>query len=369
MVIKVVHIFGKLDRNGAETMLMNLYRNIDREKINFDFVVHSDVIGDYEAEILKMGGKIFRCPRYKGKNHFAYISWWKNFFKSNHYDILHSHIRSTASLYLPIYRKYNGGVCIAHSHSTSSGKGMAALIKNVLQYPLRYQADYLFACSDEAGKWLFGKHACKKRNYFVVKNAIDCDRYVLNAAKRKEYRLRYDIEDRFVIGHVGRFTRAKNHAFIIDLFQKIHSAEPKATLLLVGRGEEEEAIHAKIRRYGLEQHVIFAGNVEDVAGILQAMDVYVMPSLWEGLGISLIEAQAAGLPCVCSEHIPPEAILTEHCHQIRLADENAWEETVLRQKSFKAEAAIEQIRKAGYDIKDTAIWIQNFYCKVIKTNG
>lgn len=355
--IRILHVLGRLDRGGAETMIMNLYRNIDRSKIQFDFIIHTNDKCDYHDEIYKLGGKIYSVPGYYGKNHFVYKKAWQDFF-NNHpkYKIVHGHMRSTASIYLQVAKKH-GLITIAHSHSTASrGNIIQRFVKNIIQFPIRFSADYLFACSKEAGEWLFGKSATKKMNYFVIKNAIDLQLYVFNEDVRNEIRTRIGVENEsnFVVGHVGSFTFPKNHKFLLRVFKEILKENPSAILLLVGDGELRSEIEKEIEGFGLEDKVILTGTVSNVYEYMHAMDVFVFPSIFEGLGLALIEAQAAGLPCVVSDAIPNEAILSECVTCLSLTNQlHDWAKSILSAKKIDDKnCQNKSIAYQGYDIKD-----------------
>ncbi|MCH6266006.1 glycosyltransferase family 1 protein [Neobacillus citreus] len=361
--IRILQVFAQMNRGGAETMIMNLYQNIDRSKIQFDFIVHTDEKCAYDDEILKLGGRIFRVPAYCGKNHFSYIKVWKKFFEEhNEFKIIHGHVRSTASIYLKIAKK-RGLTTIAHSHSTSSGKGLKAMYKDFLQYGIRYTADYFFACSKPAGEWLFGKEKLKKENFFILNNAIDIKKFIYNQELRSRKRKEFNIEDRFVIGHIGNFTIPKNHNFIIDIFKLIHEIKPKTVLMLVGDGSLRPSIERKIHSLGLMNHVILTGVRTDISELLQAMDIFVFPSLYEGLGIAVIEAQAAGLPCIISNKLPNEVMITNLVKKLSIHDPvDRWSEEVLRvSNGYVRENKFDEIFIAKYDVNDNVKWLERFY--------
>ena len=294
-MIRILHVLGGLERGGAETLVMNWLRAINREDVSFDFVIHTTAHGAYYDEIRALGGTVYHCPRYTGKNHFAYKKWWKTFLREHpEYKIIHGHVRSTASLYLGIAKKL-GRKTVVHSHSTSNGTGVSALVKQLLQYPLRKRVDYLMACSNEAGKWLYGARACEKDKYLFIPNAIDVSRYAFCEETRREYRQRLGLEGCFVLGHVGRFHEAKNHMFLLELFRALRDQREDARLLLVGDGDLRGQIEARIRELKLTDSVILTGSQSNVADYLWAMDVFVFPSRWEGLPVTVVEAQAAGL--------------------------------------------------------------------------
>jgi len=365
--IRVLQVFAKLNRGGSETMIMNLYRHIDRSKVQFDFVVHTEEKCAFDDEIEQLGGRIFRVPRYTGNNHFAYKKAWYGFF-ANHpeYKIIHGHVRSTASIYLWIAKKFRI-ITIAHSHNTSSGNGLSAVVKNIFQYPIRYIADHLFACSLPAGRWLFGDKALSKEKFKIVKNAIDTEKFIFNEETRNEKRDELRINGKFVIGHVGRFHPQKNHDFLIDLFKKIHNRNRNAVLLLVGDGELRKSIKGKVDKLELSDNVIFTGIRSDVPELFQAMDIFLFPSNYEGLGIVVVEAQASGLPCIVADTIPKEAIVSANVKSISLKDDIiSWAESVLQYSSgYNRRNLYNMIVESGYDIKSTAIYLEDFY----KNNG
>lgn len=363
--VRILQVFGKMNRGGAETMIMNLYHNIDRSKVQFDFIIHTNEFCDYDCEISSLGGKIYRVPRYNGKNYFIYKESWNNFFqKHTEYKIIHGHVRSTASIYLKIAKKY-GLITISHSHSTSSGSGFPAIVKNILQYPIRFTADYLFACSKSAGEWLFGKKACQSDNFFVLKNAIDTAKFTFDKNIRIQKRKELKIEDKFVIGHVGRFTTVKNHIFLIDVFRAFHDKNAKSVLLLVGDGELRQSIEKKVRDLGLSDNVIFTGVRSDIPDLLQAMDVFLFPSLYEGLPVTLIEAQASGIKCFVSDSVTEEVKITNQVEFVSLeqSPENWAEEILKYEDGYDRKDTYQEICNAGYDIKDNARWLQEFYLK------
>jgi len=365
-MIRILHVFGKLNRGGAETMVMNLYHNIDRDKIQFDFVVHTDEDCDYFEEIKELGGRIYTVPRYRVINHFKYKKAWSEFFKKHpEYKIIHGHVRSTALIYLKIAKKY-GLKTISHSHSTSSGSGIKSVVKNILQFPIRYIADYFFACSKEAGLWLYGRKTCENSNFYIVKNAIDIQKYRFNIDIRNKIRKEFNLEDKFVIGHIGRFVPVKNHTFLIDVFYEIYKTNKDAVLFLIGDGELKEIIMKKVKKLNIQNSVIFTGVRNDVPMLLQAMDVFVFPSLHEGLGLVLIEAQAANLKCVVSDKIPTEAFVTPNIKSLSLKDSiNTWKNEILNCKNDRTDYSYNKKLLDMYDIKHTSKWIFDFYSKLL----
>lgn len=319
--IRVLQVLGGLNRGGAETMVMNLYRNIDRNKIQFDFIKHTESKCAYDDEIKELGGRIYSIPKYKVYNHFQYKKAWNNFFKKHpEYKIIHGHVRSTATIYLKIAKKY-GLYAIAHSHSTSSGKGIKAIIKNMLQFRIRYITDYFMGCSKEANEWLYGKKIANSEKCIILHNAIDVEKYTYNEDIRNKLRKELNIkEDEMVVGNIGRFSYMKNHKFLIDIFEKLCKTE-NCKLLLVGDGELKNDIQNIVKNKHLESKVIFTGVRSDVNEILQAMDIFVMPSIFEGLPVTLIEAQASGVPSLITNIITKEVDITPLIYRENLKNE------------------------------------------------
>lgn len=311
-----------------------------------------------------MGGRVFVCPKYIGKNHFAYCKWWDDFFTEHpEYHVIHGHVRSTASIYLKIAKKH-GLVTIAHSHSTSNGSGISAAVKNIMQLPIRYRADYLFACSDKAGKWLYGEKATMQSNYRMVLNGVDLQRFAFNAEKRIQMRNKLGIDkDTFVLGHVGRITVPKNHKFLVELFAEYHKGNANSKLLLVGDGELFEEVKQQIAQLGINDAVVMVGSKTNTEDYYQAMDVFVFPSLWEGLPVSVVEAQANGLQCLLSDVITHDVDLTDQVKYLSLNEKKIWlaEIAVAQKKKRMAATAENMLKLQPFDAVVVAKKLQDFY--------
>ncbi|MCR1900059.1 glycosyltransferase family 1 protein [Irregularibacter muris] len=367
--IRILQVFAEMNRGGAETMIMNLYRHIDRGKIQFDFIVHTQEKCAFDEEIEQLGGRIYRVPKYVGKNHLAYNNAWKDFFISHPgYRIIHGHVRSTASIYLKIAKKYNL-TTIAHSHSTNSrGNSISRIAKRILQYSIRYKSDYLFACSHEAGLWLFGSRAIKKDNFKIIKNAIDLEKHTFNLEERDYARNELGVGDKIVIGHVGSFTPPKNHDFLIDVFYELSKTSKDYVLLLVGDGYLKNMVFDKVENLGLSDKVIFTGSRSDVYRILKAMDIFVFPSIFEGVPVTLIEAQAMGLPCLISDRITDEIKISSNLKHLSLDDTiKGWVEQISKMKYYDKDQEIyRMIKDKGYDIRESSREYQNLIIEMIK---
>lgn len=362
--IRILQVLGRTDRGGAETMIMNIFRNIDRSLVKFDFVVHTQDVCSYDNEIKELGGIIYNCPRYKGVNHLSYSLWWKNFFLNHpEYYLIHSHIMSVASIILGIANKYDR-ITISHSHTTSVEKGNKFYyLRSLIRFPLRWRADYKFACSISAGEFLYGKKGIKRSDFFILNNSILAKSFIFNLEKSNLVKTQLGMKNQYVIGHIGSFQKVKNHVFIIEIFKELKKLNPNSILLLVGDGPLRKEIETKVERMGISDSVKFTGVRSDIPDLLQAMDVFLFPSLYEGLPVTMIEAQASGLPCVISDTISPEVKITDNVEFISLdKSPKYWAERVLSyQKGFIRKDTSSEIIEANYDIVENAKMMQEFY--------
>lgn len=367
--IRILHVFGRLDTGGAETFIMNIYRNIDRKKVQFDFVVHGNHVGFYEREINELGGRIYRVPVYKGSNHVKYKCAWNSFFRNHpEHKIVHSHVRSTASIILKI-AKNHGIKTICHSHSTSNGSGLSAFVKKIYQKSIVKYADYLFSCSIESAKWLYGDKYAESNRCFIINNAIDTKRFIYSDNIRIKIRNNFGLEDRIVLGQVGRFTEAKNYSFTIDLLKKLVKKNEKYCLFMVGSGPLKEKIVEQIDNYNLNNNCIILENRADVNELLQAMDVFLMPSLWEGLPLALIEAQTASLPCIISENVMDGIIINDKVIKLNLNSNEEWVKKIenIVNKKYVRKNEAQKIIDSGFDIVENASFLSNFYIDLSKS--
>lgn len=368
---RVLHVLGELNRGGAETMIMNLYRNMDRTKFQFDFVVHTNKECSYDNEVISLGGKIFRVPKYKVYNHFEYVRKWETIFaENNEYNLIHSHVRSTAKIFLKIAKKRKMKT-ILHSHNTSSGKGIKALFKTLLQKNVSESADYLFACSTEAGEWLFGKQIENNSNYHHIKNAIDTDNFKFNKEDYYNIRNEFNVESEILITHVGRFHPQKNHKFIIDIFDELLKLRLDVKLILVGDGEMKDEIIEEAKTRSIFQKIIFTGVRSDINKILNSSDMFLFPSLHEGLPLTLIEAQSSGLPIFASDKISKEICVTDLVTFLPL-DENPkiWANKISEFKKAEVDRSLysEEVSNAGYGIEMAVQNLTNIYTNILSRN-
>ena len=370
--IRVLHVIGIMNRGGAETMIMNLYRHIDRSKVQFDFVENSNEPAVFDEEILSLGGRIFRCPHYSGKNHSTYVKWWNDFFKAHprEYPIVHGHLGSTAAIYLLIAKKY-GAYAIAHSHSSGTDHSLHSYLYRMMSYNTRNVADYFFACSEAAGTDRFGRKVISGDHYAVLNNAIDVNQFSYNSRVREVVRDELGIgQNQLVVSHIGRYTKEKNHEFILKIFSELRKLGIGARLLMIGDGTLRTHIMQMAEQASLSSDVIFTGVRSDVERLMQAMDVFVLPSLYEGLPVTMVEAQAAGLPCIISDKVPPECILTEGLVDVMplSASPGAWAEKILAKRAIPRTDRRAEIAAHGFDITTEAVKLQEFYLKAYERN-
>ena len=356
--VRILHVVTYMGRGGLETMIMNYYRHIDRSKVQFDFLVHRDFRADYDNEIETMGGRIFRLPRLVPWSR-SYLKSLENFFREHsEYKIVHVHQDCLSSVILKVAQKCGVPVRIAHSHNSSQDKNLKYLIKLLYKRQIPTYATQLFACGKEAGDWMFAGAP-----YQFLNNAIETSRYTFDTEARHQMRSRLGISNTaFVVGHVGRFHPQKNHSFLIDIFTDFKTKTSNAVLLLVGDGDLRTAMEQKAALLGISNSVIFTGVRSDVPDLMQAIDCFVFPSLYEGLPVTLVEAQAAGLPCIVSAGVPVECDKTDLVKHISPSAGPAhWAAEILKTQSNARRNTREQIIQAGYDIEANAQWLQNFY--------
>lgn len=368
-MIRVLHVIRAMNMAGAETFIMNVYRHIDREKIQFDFLVNVFNECDYDNEIIKLGGRIYAIPRYYLINHSLYKRACNSFFQTHpEHSIVHGHIGSSAPVYLPQAKK-NHKYTIAHSHNAMNNDSIQNIAFNQIARKVRGRADYYFACSLEAGINRFGTTITESKHFSVVNNGIDIAKYRRTQNSIKAAKQKFSVGDAPVFLHIGRFDAQKNHDFLIDVFSVIRQELPSAKLLLVGEGEEFQKIKSKVSHLNLESSVLFLGVRSDIPDVLRASDVFLFPSISEGLGIALIEAQASGLPCVVSSQIPELACLTPLVTKLNLDSSHEWAQTCIdayssNKLSYPDYSSI--IKAKGFDIRETANWLSDFYLTASK---
>lgn len=353
--IRVAQMMTDMNFGGVEMVVMNYYRHIDRTKIQFDFFALEGSAIPQREEIEKLGGRIYVVPRYT--HLLQYEREIQKLFKKNKYEIVHSHMNTLSVFSLFGAKRAQIPNRILHNHSTA-GKGETK--KNIMKYALRPFAKVfptqLCACSNLAGEWIYGKNT----QFKVFNNAIDLDKYKYDEEKRNELRNRLGIEEKKVIGHIGRFCYAKNHDFLIDIFNEVLKREKNAILLLIGEGELEQEVREKVKELGLEEKVLFLGKKEDAYKYYQAMDVFVLPSRYEGLPVVGVEAQACGLPCVFSECITKEAKILSSVIYVNGRIEE-YVEAIEKGLKMERKDTSEEMSEAGFNIKIEAEKLLEFY--------
>lgn len=367
--IRVLQIVGRMDRGGIETMIMNLYRHIDREKVQFDFLAHYGREAVYNEEIRAIGGRIFEMPALKDDAHvyywrlFSYLKALQRFFREHpEYKVIHGHMTNTASLYMPIAKKYGVTCRISHSHNTRGKAGLLGVMTDILQKPIyRYATDF-FACSEAAKHWFYPERLIASGNVHILANAVDAARFRFDPEKRTKMRQQLDLGDSIAIACIARFRPEKNQIFLMDVLREMRKSRKDIVFLFAGDGPCEEDVEARARKYGIEAHTRFLGMRTDVPDILQAADAFVLPSFWEGLPVTAIEAQASGLHCVVTEGLTEEMNALGMVRYISLdAGAAAWGEALLAAAAQPRKDTYEEMKASGYDINTTAPWLQAFY--------
>lgn len=361
--IRVAHIVGKVITGGVDAVVMNYYRNIDKSKVQFDLLMDGNNKTPVDEEIKSMGGRVFKLEPYE-RSMLKNMRQCYRILKDNRYTIVHCHL-NTLSVF-PLCAAWFAGVKIriAHNHSTAAkGEGKRTLMKHLLRPFAKLFATHYCACSRYAGEWLFGKSTYASGKVKLIQNAIDISRYSYNAEMRSKMREELNINRKYVVGHVGRFMYQKNHDFLIDIFSKIWEKEAGALLLLVGTGELEPAIREKVKALGLSDAVRFMGVRHDVPNLLQAMDVFVLPSFYEGLPVVGVEAQAAGLPCILSDAMTRETKLTEIAEFVSLSQPAAYwaERAIMRCNGFERRKTDDELKQAGFEIVTAADGLREWY--------
>lgn len=374
-MIRVLHVLGGVGPGGAESRIMDLYRQMDREKIQFDFLVHSSAIkhaGDdpklrkpefYDEEIQRLGGRIYVLPKFRVYNYFSYKKAIRKFFREHReFRIVQGHMTSTAGIYLPIARKYGVPVTIAHSRNAGVEKGLKGIATRFFRRDLAGKADVLLACSALAGEDVFGSRAMQEGRVKIVHNAIDVKKFLFDRKQRDALRAELGIKDMLVLGHVGRFNYQKNHPFLIDIFAQVSQKRQDAVLVLVGEGPDRECMEEKCRELGLADRVLFVGNQREPWKYYQAFDAFVLPSFFEGLPGVLVEAQSAGLKCFVSDTITKEAQATELVYYLSLQQPACeWAQQIVEQAGYERKNMYETMQKAGFDVTVQARAYENFY--------
>lgn len=370
--IRIAHIMGKMVGGGVEAVVMNYYRHIDKEKIQFDFLIDRDSTNIPYQEIKSLGGNVIIIPPYQKLP--QYLKELTKIFKENDYKIVHSHINTLSIFPLYAAKKCNIPIRIAHSHSTSNKKEYKKnFLKNFLRPFSKKYATHYFCCSEYAGRYLFGDKAYDNGEVTLINNAIAVDNFLYNEEIRKNKREDLGITNEIVIGHVGRFISQKNHLRLIDIFNTLINTNPDINyiLILIGTGSLEQKVKEKVKALNLEERVIFLGQRDDVNELMQAMDIFLLPSLYEGLPVVGVEAQTAGMLCVLSSEMTKETKILSTTKFISLEKSNEeWAEEIKKSyKNFKRKNTKKEIIKVNFEIKTEAKKLEKKYEELLKKSS
>lgn len=366
--VTILHIVAELNSGGVESMLYNYYTNINRDKIQFNFIVFGDEIGYFEQKFVELGSQIYHIP-HKEQGLIKCIKCIYKMMKQNNNKntIIHSHRGEKSGIFLAIAWIAKYKVRVAHAHHYKNKLSKIEFIKyKILSNITKIFATDYFACGSDAGRWLYGK-AIEKNNMKVINNAIDINKYTFNENIRKNKRIELGLSDKYIIGNIARFTNQKNHDFLIDIFYDIYKKDNDAVLLLIGNGENELKIKSKVKKLGLEDRVMFLGVRNDITELLQAMDILVLPSRFEGLPVVLVEAQASGLPCLVSENITREIQITDEINYLYLDDSiDNWSNNILKYKENPIKRVDNRIKDDKYNVGKSAKFLELEYKNLIK---
>lgn len=364
MPIRILHVLHSMNRGGAENALMNYYRHIDRTKVQFDFLLSDSKKCQFEDEILAMGGRVYRVPLLTMSNPFPYLRGVAHFYSTHpEYKIVHSHTSSKSFFPLWIAKRKGVPVRISHSHNTQSESGIRGSLRNVLKVPLKLVATDWLSCGTQAAYWLYGKQAVQNNKVRVVKNVIESENYRLNYDVRSRIRKSIGVdENTFILGHVARFDMQKNHHFDVDILYELKKLYTNVRLLAVGLGVKE-GLSQYAKEKGVYGDIVFTGVVNNVWDYEQAMDAFILPSFFEGLPLSIIEAQVSGLPCFTTEGtVSKECSVTDLVSYIRLEEgPKVWAEKILASRQQERRDRYDEIVLAGYDAETSAKELQEFY--------
>ena len=363
--IRVLQVFTILNRGGAETMIMNYYRKIDRSKVQFDFLVHRSTPGAYEEEIKNMGGRVYRLSPIHPRYFHQYQKEVRQFFETHkEYQIIHSHISELGYFLYKEAERQGIPYIICHAHTSKMNIDLKSPFRIWWKYGVRHMSIQRMTCSKQAADWLFGEREVVSQ----INNAVDTELFSYNAHKAEELRAKFKIKNKVILGHVGTFNKIKNHHFLLQTFAQLRERRNDMILVLAGQGPLEEKVKQEVRNLGLEKDIIFLGCRSDIYDILQMIDVLVFPSLYEGLPVTLIEAQATGLTCLISDRISKDVDMS--CglvHFLSIQDTKKWVEEIdrlienIEQLRRKRASQADTLREKGYDIEQEACRLEQFY--------
>lgn len=358
--IRILQIVPNMQQGGLENFIMNIYRNIDKQKVQFDFLVHYQKRQFFDDEIVSMGGRIYRFSLRDNNNILKYIKELNKFYKIHkEYKVIHCHMSSIGFINFLVAKKNGIKVRIAHSHNSLTDKSIKGVIKRIMMLPYKYISTLNYACSKDAGKYLYGN-----KEYIIIPNAIDTYKFKFSECKRNEYRKKLNIDDKqFVIGHIGRFNIQKNHKFIINVFNEYLKINNKAILLLIGAGELLNEVKKLCKNLSIEKNVIFMNNIKNIYDYYNVMDLFILPSFFEGLPLVAIEAQANGLICLFSDNVTEETKVSDKVEYLKL-DCNIWVKKISEYAKKNQENRINSYKKilhSKFEIKKLAKKMETDY--------
>lgn len=365
--IRVLQVVPNMQQGGLENLIMNLYRNIDRTQIQFDFLEHYSADNFFDSEIHTLNGHIYRIPFMEHKTEIKkYMSTLDSFFEKHpEYAIVHGHMPTTANFYMKAAKKHGVKTRVVHAHEDSYIHNLRGYVRKILmQNSWRYATD-LFACSQTSGEYLYGK-----RPFTVINNAIDCQRFTFNRADRKRVRTELGIADStLALCHIGRFSLQKNHAFFLPMLKSLLRLHfNNVVLLLIGNGETLPEIRKEVNENNLGKYIRFMNTTDSPESMMSASDIFVLPSVFEGLPLTGIEAQCNGLPCIFSSSVTPDAAITGHVKFCSVnqpnSDSQEWADTIINTHRMTEQERVNSsvlVMRHGYDIRINAQKMQNFY--------
>ena len=365
--IRVAQVIGKLNAAGVEAVMNNYYRYIDREKYQFDFIVDADGECTPKQDLVALGARYYMVPPYQ--NVIQHYLALKKLFKENQYRIVHAGMNSLSVISLFAAWTERVPVRINHSHNTAGrGEFTRTALKNILRPFAKVFATDCCACSQVAGEWLFGKKAFRQGTVTILHNAIDPDVFRFNPEIRDKVREDLQLQNRFVIGHVGRLCHQKNQEFVLDVFAELYKEQKDSRLVFVGNGTTDEQLKKRAEQMGIRKAVLFLGVREDVNFLYQAMDVFLFPSRYEGLGLAAVEAQCAGLPVIASTEVPLESKVSGRIQYLDLETNiDIWTAAIMKVREQNADRDI--WIDARYDIRKEAKKLENYYNNALKKHG
>lgn len=366
-MIRVLHCVSNMDRAGIETMLMNYYRNINRNEIQFYFLCNKEKPGSYDSEIKKLGGKIFHSPGLNPLKAFKYHKVVKNIMKENKIDIVHVHNGAFGLQALIAAKAAGVKVRISHAHGTKIDINLKLPLKLLYKTQLRKFANQYWGCGVEAIKYYYGNKIIENHNYYLLTNAIDENKFKYDESIRKKVRKELAINHyEYLIGHIGRFMKQKNHIFLIDIFKEVVNRNKNFKLILIGDGELQSLVKNKVNELNLNNNVIFTGNIPNTYEMYQAMDSFILPSLFEGLPVVGIEAQANGLNCLFSDTISTEVDITGNITFMSLdTSVDKWADKIIELSRKKRNEIISEIKDNNYSIKKETKKLENKYKELL----